>query len=64
MVEFTTIRTGSELKAHGYKELGIYSMKDKKLQTLIVDATVNSKFDLLLSLLYEDFYKVYMKGGE
>ncbi len=64
MIEFEKHKTDSEIKAHGFKELGLYALKDKALKSLIFGATVESKFDLIIFQLTPEVYRVYKREGE
>lgn len=67
MVEFETTKARSEIIAHGYEELGVYSSDNKEFNLLVEDA-LNNKLDILLSELFKDkdnvIFQVYKKGGE
>lgn len=64
MIEFDTYMTDCEIKAHGFKELGLYALNDKELKYLIYGATVESKYDLIISTITSETYRVYKKVGE
>lgn len=63
MVEYTKVMSRKDIEARGYKDTGYAESGSKDIISLIMEATVENKFDLILRILDEEghIFQIFKK---